>query len=82
MPKPNIVSQLQSQVGMGRMGGMASLGSKPPVTSPGSKFAGMENAMLKKLKPDPIKMASGAKKAKQFNKPKSINAGQNAEGDQ
>jgi len=68
MPKPSIVSQLQSQVGMGRMGGMASRGSAPPVTSPGSKFAGMENAMLKKLKPDPIKIAMGKKKAKQFKK--------------
>ncbi len=68
MQKPNIVSQLQSQVGLGRVGGMASMGSKPPVTSPGSKFAGMENAMLKKLKPDATKMAMGKKKAKQFSK--------------
>ncbi len=67
MLKPNIMSQLQSQAGLGRIGGMASMGSKPPVTSPGSKFAGMENAMLKKLKPNPIKMTPG-KKGKQFKK--------------
>ena len=65
MPKPNIMSQLQAQVGMGRIGGMASLGSTPVKTSPGAKFAGMENAMLKKLQPNPKKLAKG-KKAKQF----------------
>lgn len=67
MPKPNILSQLQAQVGMGRTGGMASMGSTPVSTSPGAKFAGMENAMLKKLKPSPTKMAMG-KKGKQFKK--------------
>ncbi len=67
MPKPNIMSQLQAQVGLSRLGGAASLGSTPVSTSPGAKFSGMENAMLKKLKPNPVKMTPG-KKGKQYKK--------------
>lgn len=67
MPKPSIMSQLQSQVGLSRLGGMAARGSTPVSTSPGAKFAGMENAMLKKLKPDAVKMSPG-KKGKQYKK--------------
>jgi hypothetical protein len=65
MPKPNMMAQLQSQVGLGRPGGIASRGSSPVGSTPGGKFSAMENAMLKKLKPNPAKLAMG-KKTRQF----------------
>jgi len=75
MPKPNIMAQLQAQVGLGRPGGAASRGSSPLASTPGGKFSGMENAMLKKMKPNPTKLAMG-KKTKQFKKDAGENFGQ------
>jgi hypothetical protein len=60
MKKPLIVSQLSSQMGMGRPGGAASKGSMPSVMkSSGSAFAAMENTLLKGATPNPKSMAGG-----------------------
>lgn len=63
--KFNMPAQLTAQTGLGRPGGMASRGSSPVSPTPGSKFAGMENAMLKQLKPNPKLLAKG-KATRQF----------------
>jgi len=56
LAKPNIASQLMSQVGMGRPGGSMSRGSKPIKGSTGRTFAAMENALLKGGKASPKKV--------------------------
>lgn len=57
MPNPKVIAQLQSQVGMGRMGGAASRGSTPVPNSTGRGFAAMENTLLKSMTPDVTKLA-------------------------
>ena len=64
--KPKTPAQLLTQAGLGRMGGAASMGSKPNVMkSPGSGFAAMENTLLKGAAPDP-KSLSGGGSGRQF----------------
>lgn len=51
--------QLSKQTGMGRPGGMASMGSKPPVMrgSKGANFSAMENTLLKGSAPNPTSLS-------------------------
>lgn len=63
--KPSVSAQLMSQMGMARSGGIASRGSNSAMSSKGSGFAAMENALLKGPKPNPKKMAAG-KPGRQF----------------
>lgn len=65
MKKPNIQSQLASQIGMGRPGGMMSRMAPPVKSTKGSNFAAMEATLLKGKRPDPKKLASG-KAGRQF----------------
>jgi hypothetical protein len=71
----NIMSQLRGQTGLGRPGGMASSGSTPLSPNTGGRFAAMENAMLKQLKPKPKALAQG-KSTRQFKKGAGENTGQ------
>lgn len=68
MLKPSVSSQLMSQTGMGRPGGMASRGAQPKVSSRGSGFAAMENALLKGGIKTPVqaKKAAGGGPGRQF----------------
>ena len=61
----NISSQLKSQTGMGRQGGMASRGSTPVPASKGSSFAAMQSMLNQLKRPDPVKMTLG-KPSRQF----------------
>ncbi|SRR5216684_5018580 len=66
MNKPNIPTQLASQMGMGRPGGMMSKASRPVMGgSPGKGFAALESALLKGPKPNPKSVAKG-KAGRQF----------------
>ena len=75
MKKPNIMTQLSAQSGLGRPGGMMSKASTPVPASTGRGFAAMENAMSKQLAPNPTKMTKGMK-TRQFKKGAGENTGQ------
>jgi hypothetical protein len=66
--KPQVASQLMSQMGLGRTGGAASKGSTPVSKSKGANFSALENALLKKgvKKPADAKKVSGGGPGRQF----------------
>lgn len=68
MLKPKVSAQLMSQTGLGRPGAMASRGSKPVQSSKGSKFAALQNALLKRgvQTPSLAKKVSAGKPGRQF----------------
>jgi hypothetical protein len=65
--KPNVPSQINSQIGLARPGGAGAKIVKPPVMkgTPGSSFAAMESSLLKGLSPNP-KSLSGGGSGRQF----------------
>jgi len=61
MIKPSVSSQLTSQTGMGRPGGMASRGSTRVKGDQGSGLAAMQNMLLKLKRPNPKQLAPGSR---------------------
>jgi hypothetical protein len=63
-PLPN--AQLGSKAGLARLGGAASKGSKPIQGDKGSRFAAMENALLKAGGKSPKKLHNAPKPGRHF----------------
>lgn len=68
MLKPSVSSQLMSQTGMGRLGGMKSAMSTPASKGKGGTFATLENSLLKKgvKSPGDAKKVTAGKPGRQF----------------
>jgi len=68
MIKPKVSSQLMTQMGLGRPGGMKSAASTPAKKGKGGNFAALENALLKKgvKTPSDAKRVTAGQPGRQF----------------